>query len=313
MVPVIPYSNQIIISDKILSMKKYVKIVMMIALFGISYSNIEAQKKKTVRKSTAKKTTAIKFTPREFGTATTVADVKDVQDSSAEYQSVKNLVETNGVTLVYADSTFRPKEPLRRGDFIVSFNSALEAIRKSTDAGGVDSSIINTYDKNQSYITHVSEIKDLKESSIYYPAVQSLIEKWGIAAPFTKSKMLNAGATMPEGEVYDILKVTLGYTSPGTNPYASAMTRRKFAMVLNNAVNQKLTQVNSMASARRDSIDDLRRQQEAMLKQQDKQRRDSLTKEVELSKIEAQKKEAEAWSKLSDREKRKQLKTQSSK
>lgn len=294
-------------------MNKYARIIMLVTLFGLTCGVTEAQRKKVVKKSSVKKSSVVKFTPREFGTAYAVGDLKDVQETNAEYQSVKNLIENDKVTLAYADSTFRPKEPLRRGDFIVSFNSALDAIKKVNDSSGVDSSVINTYDKNQSYVTNVSEINDVKESSIYYPAVQSLIERWGIAAPFTKSKLLNAGAQMPEADVYDILKVTLGYTSPATNPYASAMTRGKFAMVLNNALNQKLSQINAMAGAKRDSIDDFRRQQETMFKHQDKQRRDSLTKEVELSKMEAQRKEAEAWSKLSDRDKRKQLKTQNSK
>ncbi len=31
---------------------------------------------------------------------------------------------------------------------------------------------------------------------------------------------------MLETEVYDILKVTLGYTSPGTNPYAKSRTEK---------------------------------------------------------------------------------------
>jgi hypothetical protein len=291
-------------------MKTYLKIIMLVALFGVLHGDIQAQKKRTLKKSTTK-TTTIKFTPKEFGTPASVSEVKDENDSTPEYSSVKNLVENNGVQLVYADSTFRPKDLLRRGDFIVSFNSALDAVKKVTDAGGLDSSIINTYDRNQSYITHVNELTDLKESSVYYPAAQSLIERWGIAAPFSKSKMLNAGAPMPERDVYDILRVTLGYNSPGANPYSTAMTRAKFAMILNNALNMKLSQVNAMATAKTDSLDDLRRQQEALIKQQDKQRRDSLAKEVELSKIEAQKKEAEAWTKLSDREKRKQLKAQS--
>jgi hypothetical protein len=274
--------------------------------------DIQAQKKKVVKKSSSK-TTKVKFTPREFGAPSSVSDISDISEANPEYTSVKNLVETNGVTLVYADSTFRSKDLLRRGDFIVSFNSALEAVKRSAATGGLDSSIINTYDRNQSYVTNVSEIKDLNESSVYYPAAQSLIEQWGIAAPFTKTKLLNAGATMSEGEVYDILKSILGYTSPGTNPYATAMTRGKFAMVLNNALNQKLVEVNTIASAKTDSLDNLRIQQEALLKQQDKQRRDSLFREAELSKIEAKKKEAEAWNKLSDKEKRKQIKSQSSK
>ncbi len=283
---------------------------MLVLFAGMLYGGAQAQKKKVVKKTKSTKTTAAKFTPKDFGTFTSVADIKDETEANPEYQSVKNLVETNGVTLAYADSTFKPKDVLRRGDFIVAFNSALAAVKKATDAGGLDSSIINTYDKNQSYITNVSEIKDLTNNSIYYPAVQSLVERWGIAAPFSKTKLLNAGAPMPENDVYDILRVTLGYNSPGSNPYTTGMTRGKFAMVLDNALNQKLSQVNTMASSRRDSLDDLRRQQEMALKQQDKARKDSMAKEVELSRMEAQRKEAEAWSKLSDKEKRKQAKAQ---
>lgn len=291
-------------------MKKYVKFFMLVLFAAMLYGGVQAQKKKVIKKTKSTKTTAAKFTPKDFGTFTSVADIKDETEANPEYQSVKNLVETNGVTLAYADSTFKPKDVLRRGDFIVAFNSALAAVKKATDAGGLDSSIINTYDKNQSYITNVSEIKDLTNNSIYYPAVQSLVERWGIAAPFSKTKLLNAGAPMPENDVYDILRVTLGYNSPGSNPYTTGMTRGKFAMVLDNALNQKLSQVNTMASARRDSLDDLRRQQEMALKQQDKARKDSMAKEVELSRMEAQRKEAEAWSKLSDKEKRKQAKAQ---
>lgn len=61
-----------------------------------------------------------------------------------------------------------------------------------------------------------------------------------------------------------------------------------------------------MADTRRDSIDNERRQQEMVIQQQEKMRKDSMTKEVELSRLEAQRKEAEAWSKLSEKEKRKQ-------
>jgi hypothetical protein len=287
-------------------MKTFVKIIMVVLFSGFVYGDIQAQKKKVTKRSTSSKTGTVKFTPREFATPDSSFVITDVPDSSSAYSSVNNLVQTNGVTLAYADSTFRPKDPLRRGDFIVSFNSALEAIKRAGDSGSLDSAVVNTYDRNQSYITSVSEITDVKEGSVYYPAVQSLIERWGIAAPFTKSKLLNASAPMLETEVYDILRVTLGYTSPGSNPYAKAMTRGKFAMVLNNALNQKLAQVNELASARMDSVDNQRRQEEMGIQQQERMRRDSLTKEVELSKIEAQRKEAEAWSKLSEREKRKQ-------
>ncbi len=65
-------------------------------------------------------------------------------------------------------------------------------------------------------------------------------------------------------------------------------------------------QINDLSGARRDSIDNQRRQEEMVMQQQETMRKDSLAKEVELSKIEAQRKEAEAWNKLSEKEKRKQ-------
>ena len=302
-------------------MKKFVKIIMLGLFAAMLFGDVQAQKKKH-KKSKSSKSTVKKFTPKEFGTFTSVADLRDEADSTREYASVKNLIENNGVTLVYADSTFQPKEPLRRGDFVVALNSALEAVKKSADNSGLDSSAsviatatpstdipaTTTPDNTQSEVATVSDIKDLNENSIYYPATQSLIEKWHFV-PVTKNKLLNAGEVMTESEVYEILKTTLGYTSPGTNPYSKAMTRGKFAMILNNAVNQKLSEVNALSTARTESLDSVRRQQELTLKQQEKQRTDSLAKEAELSKIEAQKKESEAWTKLSEREKRKQIRS----
>lgn len=277
----------------------------------LSYGDLQAQKKKVVKKSS--KATVVKFTEKSFGTPTSITEVTDVTEGSAAYDAEKNLIENYGVTLAYSDNTFKGKDPLRRGDFIVAYNSALSSIKKAMDSSAVDSSLINTYDKNASYITSVNDLKDLKATSVYYPATQALIERWGIAAPFTKAKLMNAGGIMTEAEVYDILKVTLGYTSPGSNPYTTAMTRDKFAMVLNNAMYQKMSQVNAMASAKRMAADDDRRSQELAFKQSERQRKDSVAKEIELRRIDAQRKEAEAWSKLSDREKRKLAKTQNGK
>ncbi len=288
-------------------MKKFVKIMMLVLSVGILSADVNAQKKKSTKKTSAK-TTVVKFTPREFAMPDSTYMLKDVSDTNAYYASVQNLIGKRGVTLAYADSTFRPNDPLRRGDFIVSFNSALNTIKAAMDAGRLDTTIVNTYDKNQTYITSVSDLTDLKDSSIYYPATQSLIEKWGIAAPFTKAKVLNPGGVMLENDVYDILKVTLGYNSPGSNPYAKAMTRGKFAYVLNNAVNDKLGQVEDMVIRKKDSVDDVRRGLEMTMKEQEKARKDSVAKEVELSKIDAQKKEAEAWNALSKKEKRRQIK-----
>ncbi len=118
------------------------------------------------------------------------------------------------------------------------FNTALESTRSFMDSLKYDTSLINTYDKHASYITSVGQIKDLKSSSVFFPAVQSMLERWGIAAMFTKAKLLNANATISEGEVYDILKVTMGYVNAGISKRAVAIKREVFAIMLAEAITQ---------------------------------------------------------------------------
>jgi hypothetical protein len=91
------------------------------------------------------------------------------------------------------------------------------------------------------------------------------------------------------------------------------MSREKFAIVLNNAMNQKMSQVTAIATDKRMAADAERRRQELAFQASERQRKDSVAKEIELRRMEAQRKEAEAWSKLSDREKRKLARTQNNK
>src|SRR5688572_20932413 len=99
-------------------MKTFVKIIMVVLFSGFVYGDIQAQKKKVTKKSTSSKRTEVKFTPREFATPDSEFVVTDVPDSAFAYSSIKNLTQANGITIAYADGTFRPNEPLRRGDFI---------------------------------------------------------------------------------------------------------------------------------------------------------------------------------------------------
>lgn len=258
---------------------------------------VNAQTKKVTSKKSSSNKVSIKAVDRNFGMATTISAITDIIEADVAYSGLKNLLENYGVILTYADNTFRGKEPLKRGDFIVALNSALNSLRSQMEAGSVsDTTLFNTYDRNRngSYLTSISQVKDLTESSIYYPAAQSLIEKWGIAAPFGMNKSLNANSAVPEKEVYEILKAVMGYTSSGVNPYATAMTRSKFAVVLNNAVIQKMTQINTIRTAQQLIRDDERRRQMDSLKRVDMMRRDSVAKEIQLRKIEAAQKEEEA-------------------
>ncbi|HEY8689137.1 MAG TPA: hypothetical protein VIM07_07875 [Chitinophagaceae bacterium] len=232
-------------------MKSYLKIVIP-AILVFLFADVQAQKKKVVAKKTtaSNNTVVIKMAQRNFGSPTSISEITDITTADPAYESLKNLIENYGATITYADNTFRGKELLTRGDFIVAFNSALNNLKNKKESAGVDSSLINTYDRNRggAYLTAVSQVKDVTETSIYYPAAKSLIEQWGIAEPFALNKTLSANSAMTEKEVYDIMRVTLGYNSAGVNPYSAGMTRNKFVIVLNNAVAQKMTEINSLHS-----------------------------------------------------------------
>lgn len=277
-------------------MRIYSKLIIAFALLFTLSANAQTKKVTSKKNSTNNKVT-IKAVERNFGTATSVTGIIDITEDDVAYSSLKNLLENYGVVLTYADNTFRGKDPLKRGDFIVALNSVLNNLKSKMETGSItDTALFNTYDRNRngSYLTSISQVKDLSESSIYYSAAQSLIENWGIAAPFGMNKSLNANSAVPEKEVYEILKAVMGYTSTGVNPYATAMTRSKFAIVLNNAVTQKMTQINTIRTAQQLVRDEERRRQMDSLKRVDMLRRDSIAKEIQLRKLEAAQKEEEA-------------------
>ena len=285
-------------------MKSYFKILPVALLF--IFTNAQAQKKVTKKKTVNNNTVVIKLTERNFGNPTSIPAITDIVVTDPAYESLKNLIENYGVTLTYADNTFRPKELLKRGDFVVALNSAFNNLRSKMEADGLDTALINTYDRNRggAYLTAITQVKDISETSIYYPASKSLIEKWGVAAPFALTKTLNANTTMPEKEVYDILRVTLGYNSAGANPYSAGITRSKFAIVLNNALSQKNTEINSLHSIQQAKRDEERKRQMDSLQKVDMMRKDSVAKEIELRKQEAAKKEEEARKKLLEKKKK---------
>jgi hypothetical protein len=275
-------------------MKNYFKILHVILFLLVA--DVQAQKK-VITKKKANNTITLKAVDRNFGSPASVSDITDVNDSNVVYRELKNLIENYGVTIIYADNTFRGKEFLKRGDFVVALNSALHNLRSKMDAAGiVDTTLFNTYDRNRggAYLTTISQVKDVPENSIYYPAAKSLIEQWGIAAPFALNKTLSATSTISEKEVYDILRVTMGYNSAGVNPYATSISRTKFAIALNNAITQKMTEINSLSSILQAKRDAERRRQLDSLHKLDMLRKDSVAKEIQARKQEADKKEEEA-------------------
>ncbi len=161
------------------------KLMLLIVLIFL-VTDMKAQKKKVTTKKAAN-TVTIKATTKNFGTPGSVSQITDVTEADPVYASLKNLTENYGVIIAYDDNTFKGKEPLKRGDFIVALNSALVNLRSKMDAAGLDTSLINTYDRNRmgAYLTSINQIKDVPENSIYYSAAKSLIERWGIGESFS--------------------------------------------------------------------------------------------------------------------------------
>ena len=273
-------------------------ILLLICLFALEF--VSAQKKGTPR-HTSLRTSAkrpITVLERSYGTPTSITQIIDVPENNPAYETLKNLIENYNVPITFSDNMFHGKEALKRGDFIISLNGAFNAVKKASIDAGIDTSLVNTYDRNRSYITTVKDIKNLPSSSIYYEPAQSLIEKWGVAAPFTKSKMLNANSTVSETEAYDILMVTLGYHSAGINKLNEAISRDKFATILNNAVAQEVSLINSLHSVKQALLDAERRRQQDSINTAEIIRKKAIAKEIEAQKAEAQRKEVEARAKL---------------
>lgn len=235
-----------------------------------------------------------------FGNPQSISEVTDILENNEAYNSLKDLIENYHVTMVYANNSFLGNANLKRGDFVVSYNSALDHIRDVINNAGLDTSLINTYDRNKAYITSVTQVRDLKPGSVYYVAVQSLLENWGINAPFTKAALLNANSPFYQDELYDILRVTLGYNYGNFKPKKTPITRYRFAMVLDDALKQKLAQVQMLSDEKKAKDDAEKARIDSIVKQIEQNRRDSISKEIEIRKAEAEKKEAEAGKKLDD-------------
>lgn len=263
--------------------------------FVVNESTAQSSRGRTNGKISAQKTV------RGFGHPQSINEVTDILENNDAYNFLKDLIENHHVTMVYADNSFLGNANLKRGDFVVSYNSALDRVKDLINEDGLDTSLINTYDRNKAYITSVTQVRDIKPGSVYYVAVQSLLENWGINAPFTKAALLNANSLFYQDELYDILRVTLGYNYGNFKPKKTTLTRYRFAMILDDALKQKLAQVQMLSDEKKAKDAAEKARIDSIIKQVEQNRRDSTSKEIEIRKVEAQKKEAEARKKLEDK------------
>lgn len=291
-------------------MKHYLKLLITLFIFSVLVNNVEAQTKTKIKT----KSETPKFVEHSFGTPSSITDVTDIPDSSLAYNSLQTLVGKN-ITLTYDDNTFRGNEPIRRGDFLVALNSSLDAIKKVENENNIDSEAnTNSASMNNNTVTENSgievnapiknDLNDIQENSVYHPAAQSLTQK-GVILPFAKSKTFNPGDPMSENEVYDILNQVFDYSKAGMNPYGKTMDRSKFAMVLNNAVSNKLQKDYAIIDQKNAAADQQRQEEKTRLEnemqQQEQARKDSLNSAYKAEQQEIEQKALEAQSKKKHR------------
>ncbi len=280
-------------------MKKHLKILTSIFICSIIMNSAGAQTKSKIKT----KSDEPKYVEQNFGSPSSVADVADIADSNLAYTSVKNLLDKN-VTLTYDDNSFRGDEPIRKGDFIVSLNSAIDAARKVESEHEIEASGNNmqaadasTSEDKQSRLNGLTGVR---ENSLYYPSAQSLMQK-GVNLSFEKSKSFNPGAELSEKEVYSILNDVFGYSTAGMNPYATSMSRSKFAMALNNALSSRLQNDYAIIDQKNAEAEQARQAEQqslqAQMQQQEQMKRDSLNSAYQAEQMAIEKKAQENSSK----------------
>lgn len=176
---------------------------------------------------------------------TSISQIKDVRTTDKHYMALQSLVERYGV---FSDETFRGNDPLTREEFVVLLNKSLDMLVElagSTDENISAYELINSFSANQTNITSISQIKDIKASYSQYIHLQSLAERYGIDI-CDVDKNFRPTKTVTEKEFYTwIAKIFNG--SANSSPSATkAITRSEWIIVMEAAldsVNEKIAKI----------------------------------------------------------------------
>ncbi len=176
---------------------------------------------------------------------TSISQIKDVKPADKHFMALQSLVERYGV---FSDETFRGNDPLTREEFAVLLNKSadmLVELAASTDEDIAAYELINSFSANQTNITAVSQIKDIKASYNQYIHLESLTERYGIDI-CDKDKYFRPTKTVTEKEFYTwIAKIFNG--TANSNPSATkAVTRSEWIIVMEAAldsVNERIAKI----------------------------------------------------------------------
>lgn len=173
---------------------------------------------------------------------TSISQIKDVKPTDKHFLALQSLVERYGV---FYEEKFRANDPLTREEFAVLLNKSLDMLVEL--AASVDEDInsyqlISFFSANETNITSVSQIKDIKQDYKYFVHLQSLTERYGIDI-CDKDKNFRPNKTVTEKEFYTWIAGIFHGSVNSTPSATKAITRSEWAIVMNAAldsVNEKI-------------------------------------------------------------------------
>ncbi len=198
---------------------------------------------------------------------TSVSQFKDVKPTDKYYPALQSLVERYGVVEAYSDRTFRGGQPLTREQFVVILNSSLDRLNELIATAEADydpqddtynlgiAEYMTSYDANETNITSISQLKDIKASYSNYQELESMVERYGIILA-DKDKNFRPQQAVTEKEFYLWISKIFSATVSGTQSATKPITRGDAIMIFNSA----LDSINDQIMAKSEKYDKAREQ-----------------------------------------------------
>ncbi len=166
---------------------------------------------------------------------TNISQVKDVKSTDKHFMALQSLVERYGV---FSEEKFRANDPLTREEFVVLLNESLDRLVElaaSTDEDISAYELFNTFSANETNITAISQIKDIKASYNQYVHLQSLTERYGIDI-CDQDKYFRPTKTVTEKEFYTWIAKIFSVSANSSSSATKAITRSEWIIVMNDAL-----------------------------------------------------------------------------
>jgi S-layer homology domain len=166
---------------------------------------------------------------------TDISQVKDVQPTDKHFMALQSLVERYGV---FSEKTFRGNDPLTREEFVVLLNSSLDRLLElaaSTDEEIFPFELFTGFSANETNITSISQIKDIKATYSQYIHLQSLVERYGIDI-CDADKNFRPTKIVTEKEFYTWITKIFNGTANSSPSTTKAITRSEWIIVMNDAL-----------------------------------------------------------------------------